>query len=81
MPREDRTLDAARKEWEKRKLAPALKRGACSVGADAVVILASKSQTSETRTGYYIDAIAIVYGKRRPAEIEGGKPASRYKIQ
>jgi hypothetical protein len=59
---------------------PALKRGACGTGADAVLILASKSQTGETLTGYYINAIAIVYGKRRPSEIEGGKATERYRI-
>lgn len=41
---------------------PALLRKACESGADAVVIIVSKSQTSEARTGYYIDSVAIVYG-------------------
>jgi len=46
---------------------PAVMRKACETGADAIVILASKSQTSETLTGYYINAVAIVYGPDRPA--------------
>ncbi|HYL60377.1 MAG TPA: hypothetical protein VEU51_16025 [Candidatus Acidoferrales bacterium] len=46
---------------------PAVQRRACETGADAIVILASKAQTSESMTGYYINAIAIVYGKRNPA--------------
>ena len=32
-------------------------------GADAIVVLTSKSQTTEDLAGYYIDAVAIVYGK------------------
>jgi hypothetical protein len=46
---------------------PAVQRKACETGADAIVILASKSQTSEGTTGYYINSVAIVYGKRNPA--------------
>ena len=42
---------------------PAVKRKACETGADAVIILASKSQTSESIVGYYINAVAIVYGR------------------
>ncbi|MGC1341049.1 MAG: hypothetical protein WA854_01910 [Candidatus Binataceae bacterium] len=41
---------------------PAVKRKACESGADAIVILTSKSQTTEGLVGYYIDAEAIVYG-------------------
>lgn len=41
---------------------PAIKRKACESGADAIVILTSKSQTTEGLVGYYIDAEAIVYG-------------------
>ncbi|MGH7814306.1 MAG: hypothetical protein ACREQI_09935 [Candidatus Binataceae bacterium] len=44
---------------------PAVMRAACGTGADAIVILTSRSQTSETLTGYYIDAAAIVYGSQR----------------
>ncbi len=42
---------------------PVVKRKACESGADAIVILTSKSQTTEGLVGYYIDAEAIVYGK------------------
>ncbi|HVA78076.1 MAG TPA: hypothetical protein VNF27_09280 [Candidatus Binataceae bacterium] len=42
---------------------PAVKRKACESGADAIVILTSKSQTTEGMVGYYVDAEAIVYGK------------------
>ena len=42
---------------------PAVKRKACETGADAIIILASKSQTSESIVGYYINAVAIVYGR------------------
>jgi hypothetical protein len=45
----------------------AVRRKACETGADALVIVTSRSQTSESLTGYYINAIAIVYGKRDPA--------------
>lgn len=50
---------------------PAVQRKACETGADAIVILASKAQTSESMTGYYINAVAIVYGKRNPAAAAG----------
>ena len=46
---------------------PVVRRRACETGADAIVILTSKSQTSEGMTGYYINSVAIVYGKRNPA--------------
>jgi len=46
---------------------PAVQRKACETGADAIVILASKAQTSESATGYYINSVAIVYGKENPA--------------
>ena len=59
---------------------PALIRGACSTGADAVIILASKSQTSEAMVGYYINAVAIVYGKRHASEIEGSTKTERYRL-
>ncbi len=38
----------------------------CETGADALVINDSRGQTSENMTGYYINAIAIVYGKKHP---------------
>ena len=46
---------------------PVVQRKACETGADAIIILTSKSQTSEGMTGYYINSVAIVYGKRNPA--------------
>jgi hypothetical protein len=38
-------------------------RRACETGADAILIMTSKSQTSENMTGYYINAVAIIYEK------------------
>ncbi len=46
---------------------PAVQRKACETGADAIVILTSRAQTSEATTGYYINSVAIVYGKEKPA--------------
>src|SRR5258708_40305492 len=46
---------------------PAVQRKACETGADAIVVLTGKAQTTETATGYYIDSVAIVYGKENPA--------------
>ncbi|WP_331958032.1 hypothetical protein [Candidatus Binatus sp.] len=46
---------------------PAVQRKACETGADAIVILTSRAQTSESTTGYYINSVAIVYGKENPA--------------
>ena len=46
---------------------PAVQRKACETGADAIVVLTSRSQTSEESTGYYINTVAIVYGKENPA--------------
>jgi hypothetical protein len=46
---------------------PAVQRKACETGADAIVILTSRAQTSETSTGYYINSVAIEYGKENPA--------------
>ncbi len=46
---------------------PAVQRRACETGADAIVVLTSRAQTSESMTGYYINAVAIVYGKRNPS--------------
>jgi hypothetical protein len=40
---------------------PVVVRKACESGADAIVVLASKGQTSENMTGYYINAVAIIY--------------------
>jgi len=46
---------------------PAVQRKACETGADAIVVNTSKSQTTESATGYYINSVAIVYGKENPA--------------
>jgi len=54
---------------------PAVQRKACETGADAIVVLTSKAQTTETATGYYIDSVAIVYGRENsPA------PGTAYKL-
>ena len=45
---------------------PAVQRKACETGADAIVVNTSKAQTSESATGYYINSVAIVYGKENP---------------
>ena len=54
---------------------PAVQRKACETGADAIVILTSRAQTTETSTGYYINSVAIEYGKENPAA-----PGTAYKI-
>jgi len=46
---------------EEKDIMPVVLRAACETGADAIVINTSKSQTSENMTGYYINAVAIVY--------------------
>jgi hypothetical protein len=46
---------------------PAVQRKACETGADAIVVNTSRAQTSESATGYYINSVAIVYGKENPA--------------
>jgi hypothetical protein len=46
---------------------PAVQRKACETGADAIVVLTSKAQTTEDATGYYINSVAIIYGKENPA--------------
>lgn len=40
---------------------PLVARKACESGADAIVVRESRAQTSESLTGYYVNAIAIVY--------------------
>jgi hypothetical protein len=54
---------------------PAVQRKACETGADAIVILTSKGQTTEDATGYYINSVAIVYGKENSTA-----PGTAYKI-
>ncbi|HTY56106.1 MAG TPA: hypothetical protein VMB26_12940 [Candidatus Binataceae bacterium] len=54
---------------EEKEMLPAVVRKACETGADALVIVTSKAQHSETpeglvaggETGYYVSAVAIVY--------------------
>jgi hypothetical protein len=46
---------------------PAVQRKACETGADAIVVLTSRAQTTEDATGYYIDSVAIIYGRENPA--------------
>ncbi len=52
---------------------PAVVRKACEAGVDAIVIMESRGQTSEEMTGYYVNAIAIVYLK----DHETTPPAAR----
>ncbi|MGH7864877.1 MAG: hypothetical protein ACREQB_07800 [Candidatus Binataceae bacterium] len=49
----------------------AVREKACETGADAIIVHTRKRQTSEAITGYYINAIAIVY------EPEGDNAAAR----
>ena len=52
---------------------PAVQHKACETGADAIVVLTSRAQTSENATGYYINSVAIVYGKEN-------QPGTAYKV-
>jgi hypothetical protein len=54
---------------------PAVQRKACETGADALVVLTSKAQTTEDATGYYINSVAIIYGKENPSA-----PGTAYKM-
>ena len=49
---------------EEKDVLPLVIAKGCETGADALVINDSRAQTSENMTGYYINAIAIVYGKK-----------------
>jgi len=51
---------------EEKDVLPLVVAKGCETGADALVIRDSRAQTSENMTGYYINAIAIVYGKKHP---------------
>ncbi|HLX38037.1 MAG TPA: hypothetical protein VKR29_09560 [Candidatus Binataceae bacterium] len=51
---------------EEKDVLPLVKAKGCESGADALVIQESRAQTSEQMTGYYINAMAIVYGKPLP---------------
>jgi hypothetical protein len=54
---------------------PAVQRKACETGADALVVLTSRAQTTEDATGYYINSVAIIYGKENPSA-----PGTAYRI-
>jgi len=45
---------------------PLVKSKACETGADALLILTSKAQTSENMTGYYVNSVAINYVTKAP---------------
>src|ERR1700693_3943362 len=47
---------------EEKDVLPLVVARGCETGADALIIQESRAQTSEQMTGYYINAIAIVYG-------------------
>jgi hypothetical protein len=51
---------------DEKDVLPLVVSKACETGADAIVIKESRAQTSENMTGYYINAIAIIYGKKHP---------------
>ena len=46
---------------------PAVQRKACETGADAIVVSRARRRPPKTATGYYINSVAIVYGKENPA--------------
>ncbi len=60
---------------EEKQVLPAVKRKACESGADAIIILASKSQTTESIVGYYINSVAIIYGKNQSLHAGENAPA------
>jgi len=49
---------------------PAVIKKSCETGADAIVIHESRGQTSENMTGYYINAIAIIYGEQQGPAVQ-----------
>jgi hypothetical protein len=51
---------------EEKDVLPLVVAKGCETGADALIINDSRAQTSENMTGYYINAVAIVYGKPQP---------------
>jgi hypothetical protein len=51
---------------EEKDVLPLVIAKGCETGADALIINDSRAQTSENMTGYYINAVAIIYGKRHP---------------
>ncbi len=71
-------IEATANEFDnERDILPSVQRAACGTGADAIVIIKSKSQTSEGLVGYYLGAYAIVYGRVSPSVVEGGTTSSR----
>jgi hypothetical protein len=67
---------------EEKDLLPVIKRKACETGADAMVVVTSKAQHSESpagmvaggQTGYYVSAVAIVYVAHGTAASTPHKP-------
>jgi hypothetical protein len=59
---------------EEKDVLPAVRRKACESGADAIIILTSKSQTTEGMVGYYIDSVAIVYGSNQSPSTSENAP-------
>jgi len=51
---------------EEKDVLPLVVAKGCETGADALFINDRRAQTSENMTGYYINAIAIIYGKKHP---------------
>ncbi len=60
---------------EEKDVLPVVKRRACESGADAIILLTSKSQTTEGMVGYYIDSVAIVYGSNQSPNTSENAPA------
>ncbi len=60
---------------EEKDVLPVVKRRACESGADAIILLTSKSQTTEGMVGYYIDSVAIVYGSNQCPNTSENAPA------
>ena len=56
---------------------PLVARKACESGADAIVVRESRAQTSENLTGYYVNAIAIVYKNGKGATPGSEQPILR----
>lgn len=50
---------------------PMVVQKACEAGADAIIVKDSRSQTSENYTGYFVNAVAIIYPK--PGEKVGNQ--------
>jgi len=67
---------------KEKEMLPSVIRKACETGADALVIVTSKAQHSETpeglvaggQTGYYISAVAIIYVRHGAAASQPHTP-------